>query len=80
MYAVPGNLKRAYFLPLPSALVFSNSTPGAADCSARTFQPESRITSSSGPPVAQALSTKRMRFAPALPSRYAVAPTTFGCV
>src|ERR1035438_2901489 len=53
MYAVPGNLKRAYFFPLPSPLVFSNSTPAAADWSARTFQPASRITSSSGPAVAR---------------------------
>src|ERR1039457_7007565 len=79
MYAVPGNLKRAYFLLLPSPLVFSNSTPAAADWSAPTFQRESRITTSSGPAVAQALSTRRMRFAPARPSRWTVAPTTLGC-
>ena len=32
---------------------------------ARTFQPDSSITSSSGPVVAHGLSTKRMRLAPA---------------
>ena len=31
------------------------------------------------PLVAQALSTKRMRRAPACPIRWAVAPTSFGC-
>src|SRR5215510_11633006 len=78
MYAVPGNLKRAYFFRLQSALVFSNSTPGAAESNWRTFQPESSITSSSGPVHAHGLSVNRMRFAPALPNRYATAPTTLG--
>ena len=46
----------------------------------RKFQPESSMYSSSGPPLAHALSTKRIRLAPALFSSRAIAKTSLGCV
>src|SRR3954468_22488042 len=74
MYGVPGTLNRLYVFAFPSAFVFSNSIAGAADWSDRTFHPESSIVSSSGPAVAQELSTNRTRFAPARPRELSTTP------
>ena len=81
MYGLRRDFESRIFLALAQRVGVLELHPGRAPIAGCARSSRNRAcTLPADPPVAQALSTKRIRFAPALPIRCAVAPTSLGCV